>query len=276
MNKKNVLLYHANCPDGFGSAYSFWKKFQDKMEYVPVSHGKPPPDGLKGKKIFIADFSYDKETLMSIKKDAESIVVIDHHISAKKELDGLDFCHFDMDHSGAYLSWAYNFPNESVPKLIKYIEDRDLWLWKMPHAQEILSAVDSYERTFEWWEHISSLLESQDGFERLVNEGKAILRYKLKLVENIKKNSYKSKILGKDIRVINTPFFQSEIASSLSEGEAYAAAYYFNGDKFVFSLRSSNDHIDVSEIAKNFGGGGHKKASGFSVFNLDDLNEDIK
>jgi phosphoesterase RecJ-like protein len=31
------------------------------------------------------------------------------------------------------------------------------------------------------------------------------------------------------------------------------------------SLRAFHDAVDVSEVAKKFGGGGHKKAAGFSL-----------
>ncbi len=274
MSKKNILLYHANCPDGFGSAYSFWKKFGDDMEYIAVKHGEPPPSDLDGKNVYIADFSYSKDVLVSLNEKTYSLKVIDHHISAERDLKDLDFCHFDMSHSGAYLSWAFNFPDQPVPKLIKYIEDRDLWLWKMPHAEEILSTIDSYDRTFEWWDHINSILETQDGFNKLVNEGAAILRYKNKLVYTISKNSYRMNMAGENIPVVNTPFFQSEIAGSMSKDEKYAAAYYYNGKDFVFSLRASNDDTDVSEIAKSFGGGGHKKAAGFSIEKLEFFEDD--
>src|SRR3989338_9515798 len=43
---KTAILYHANCPDGFGGAYAAWKKFGDSAEYIPVKHGKPIPENL--------------------------------------------------------------------------------------------------------------------------------------------------------------------------------------------------------------------------------------
>jgi len=33
----------------------------------------------------------------------------------------------------------------------------------------------------------------------------------------------------------------------------------------VFSLRSNDEGVDVSEVAKQYGGGGHRNASGFKV-----------
>ena len=42
-------------------------------------------------------------------------------------------------------------------------------------------------------------------------------------------------------------------------------------NKWNLSFRTTKDNVDVSEIASNFGGGGHKKASGAS--GLDTLPE---
>ena len=273
-----IVLYHANCPDGFGSAWSFWKKYGSKAKYIPVKHGEPPPD-VSGHDVFIADFSYDRETLLSMERDSKSIVVLDHHITAKKDLEGLDFCHFDMNHSGAYLSWAYNFGEESVAPLILYIEDRDLWKWELPNSEQILSAIDSYDRDFDTWDKLNGMLELDHsstnvswGFDRLKAEGGAILRYKNNLLESLSNNKYDISILGNSVPVINSPFFQSELGSSLAKDSKFSAVYYYNGEGYIFSLRSSDHGEDVSEIAKVFGGGGHRNASGFSISSPDKLN----
>ena len=126
MIKENMVLYHANCPDVFGAAWSFYKKYGDSAEYIPVFHGHPPPD-VSGRRVFIADFSYDRDTMIQMQKDSEFIIVLDHHKSAELQCSDLEFCHFDMSHSGAYLAWQYLFGDSSVPMLIRYIEDRDLW-----------------------------------------------------------------------------------------------------------------------------------------------------
>ena len=51
----------------------------------------------------------------------------------------------------------------------------------------------------------------------------------------------------------------------MAEGEPFAACYWDTPEGRVFSLRSSSDGVDVSEIAKQFGGGGHKNAAGFKI-----------
>lgn len=271
---KVMVLYHAGCPDGFGSAWSFYKKYGDKADYIPVRFDEEPPD-VRGRSVFIVDFSYSRPILEEMHEAAHSLVVIDHHKTAQESLAGLDYCHFDMSHSGAYLSWKYLFGEDNVPLLIQYIEDRDLWNWNLKSSEEILSAIDSYPRSFQTWDQLDNQLDKlgSETWFRLYLEGSAILRYKNCLIHSIKAKQHKIKVGGKLIRAVNAPFFQSEIGNQLSEGEPYAAVYYFNGERFIFSLRSSDGGEDVSDVAKSFGGGGHKRASGFSVVNISDLDK---
>lgn len=274
MNNNNILLYHAGCPDGFGAAWAFWNKFKDTMEYVAVTHGKQPPD-VKGKNVYIADFCYKREQLLALKEDAESLIVLDHHKSAQEDCGDLSFCHFDMNHSGAFLAWEYLYSEDNVPLLLRYIEDRDLWKWELDNTEEILSAVDSFEKTFENWNLLNTYLDEvgSDRWSKVKVMGEGILQYKNNLIASLMKNQHELNILGDTVPAVNIAFFQSEIASELAKSAKYAAAYYFDGESYRFSLRSAPDGSDVSLVAANFGGGGHKNASGFRVKSLTELNK---
>ena len=59
--KNIVVLYHADCPDGFGGAWAAHKKLGEKAEYIGVHHNFLPPKGLDGKEIYMIDFVYPKE-----------------------------------------------------------------------------------------------------------------------------------------------------------------------------------------------------------------------
>tara|TARA_B100000131_G_scaffold240979_1_gene233307 strand:+ start:1535 stop:2428 length:894 start_codon:yes stop_codon:yes gene_type:complete len=274
VSKEILVLYHANCPDGFGAAWSFWRKYGDKAEYIPVTHGESPPP-VNDRSVYIVDFSYDRVTMEKMAEEAESLVVLDHHISAQEACGDLDFCIFDMSHSGAYLAWSYLFPDDNVPLLIMYIEDRDLWKWELDSAEAILSVVDSFPKTFESWDHLNDCLDAKGSvrFNSVKDMGEGILAYKETLIKSLLKNSYRTNILGFDIPIVNAPFFQSEMAAQLAIDEPFAAAYYFNGESYKFSLRSTDKAEDVSKIATRFGGGGHRNASGFLLTDLSVLPE---
>ncbi len=278
--KKPLLIYHDHCPDGFGAAYSFWKKYNQDIEYLPLNHTADPFKGLskkifKNRQVWMLDISLEREDAIEAHSLAKSFLILDHHISAQKSLSDLDFAKFDMSHSGAVLAWEYCFPDEEVPKLLQYIEDRDLKGpndCHLPYARELLTAIDSYPKDFEVWEKLNNLIETPEGFSKLIVEGSAILRYNKVLINSLMENTYRTKIKGYDVPVLNTPFFRSEMLASLAQNEPFAAGYHFDGKYFIFSLRSTDEGVDVSEIAKQFpGGGGHKKAAGFSVKKLDKL-----
>jgi oligoribonuclease NrnB/cAMP/cGMP phosphodiesterase (DHH superfamily) len=275
---KPVLIYHGGCPDGFGAAYAFWKKFGDTIEYLPLSHKEEPFKGLskdvfKDRVVYMVDIALERDDAITANEMASEFHIIDHHLSAQKDLADLDFCHFEMDHSGAILGWNYCFPDELAPKLLQYIEDRDIYTWKLPYAEELLTAVDSYEKTFQIWDNLSSKLEDPIEFSKLLAEGSAILRYNKVLMSRVKSSAYKAKIKGCEVPIVNTPFFRSEILNELAQGELFSAGYHYDGEKFIFSLRSTDEGMDVSEVALKFpGGGGHRNASGFSIKTLEELD----
>ena len=98
-------------------------------------------------------------------------------------------------------------------------------------------------------------------------EGKAITRKHFKDIgELIKVTGRKMLIGGVLVPVANLPYTMSSDAGHImGKGEPFAACYYDTLDGRCFSLRSAPDGIDVGEIAKKYGGGGHKHASGFRV-----------
>lgn len=280
MSRKPLLIYHGGCPDGFGAAYAFWVKYGDSIEYIPLSHKPLPFKGLdksvfENRKVWMVDVALEREDAIIANECADEFLIIDHHISAKNDLEGLDFCHFDINHSGAILGWNYCFPNEEPPMLLRYIEDRDIHKWTLPYVEEILTAIDSQEKTFSSWKRLERSFSSTAKLEALKSEGAGILRYNKILIKQIKKESYFGMIKGYRVPIINTPFFRSEIVNELAEeGHPFAAGYHYNGESYIFSLRSchKSNGLDVTEISSQFvGGGGHKNASGFSIKDLKEL-----
>lgn len=269
MSVKPLVIYHSGCPDGFGAAWSFFQKYGGDAEYYPAKHGGGRPC-VKGREVFIVDFSYPLPTIEEMHEESSSLVIIDHHKTAQEALGHLDYAYFDMNHSGAYLAWAFLFGENDVPLLIRHIEDRDLWAWKMPNSKEVLSYLDSFDKDFSVWNFINEKLQDDSGYREAVSEGSAILRYKEQLIQILLSKTFRVEIDGVNIPVVNAPILQSDVAARLSIGERYSMAYSYNGDVYTFSLRSSEDGDDVSLWANKIGGGGgHKRASGFFIDNED-------
>lgn len=272
-DKKIIVLYHANCPDGFGSCFSFWLKYKNDALYIPVSYGDKVSD-FENKEIYIVDFSFKLDVVKNMMKK-NNVTIIDHHVSAKRELSSLgkNFI-YNVDKSGATLCWEYLFPNIKTPILLQYIEDRDLWKNKMDNSKEILAYIDSEERSFKSWNNMMKMLEDYFDYHECLMKGRSILNYKNRSIEHLLDKQFKISILNYKVSCVNTMLYNSEIGNILSKENSFGATYYFDGEKYIFSLRSSNN-IDVSKIAKFFGGGGHKNASGFSIKNIKNLNGEM-
>jgi uncharacterized protein len=134
--KDIVVIYHAQCRDGFGSAYAAWTQFGDTASYIPRKTQDPVLEGLTDKELYIVDYSYPLPVLEKLIAQNKSVVVIDHHESAKEAVTHFKQNIFDTNHSGAVLTWQYFHPHEPVPKLLLYIEDQDLWRNSMEHGRE--------------------------------------------------------------------------------------------------------------------------------------------
>lgn len=254
-----LVLYHASCADGFCAAWVA-RLAMPPAECVPVHYGQEPPD-VTGREVYIVDFSYKRPTLELMNGLAESLIVLDHHKTAQAELDGLEYCRFDMGKSGGRLAWEYFYPGEPSPWLVDYTEDRDLWRWKLPRSREVSAALASHPHDYSLWNLWGHTVAPPTS---LVMEGEAILRYQAQQVESACRNAYEIELAGHKVLAVNTTTLTSEVAGKLAEGRPFGAAFFIRADgKKQWSLRSRDGGIDVSEVAKAHGGGGHRNAAGF-------------
>lgn len=277
--KKIVVIYHGNCTsgDGFGAAYAAWKKFGDNASYIPRKTQDGVPDGIEGKELYIVDYSYNREQLTQLTETNTSVVVIDHHATSKEAVTSFEGNVFDNDHSGAVLAWHYFHPGTEVPKLLLYIEDHDLWLFKMEFNREFGAALGEYTQDFETWDRLNENLSDRDAFSAFISHGAALAGFEDSLVQKLL--AFREKIVfeGHTMYAVNcSRIYRSIVASELATlnakegGIAMAIVYYRYDGKVHCALRSTGD-VDVSIIAQKYGGGGHKNASGIRVDSFNDL-----
>jgi oligoribonuclease NrnB/cAMP/cGMP phosphodiesterase (DHH superfamily) len=265
---KKLCIYHGNCADGFTAAWALWKKYPDTDFHAGIYYADPPD--CSGRDVVLLDFSFKRPILLEMAKKAKSILILDHHKTALEDLVDLPdnvTTIFDMSKSGAMLAWEYFHSNEEPPTLVKYVQDRDLWRFKLENTRPFQANLFSYEYTFENWDNVNTLCNNPDTLSSFIKEGEAIERKHFKDIrELISVAKTRSVIAGFNIPILNCPYFQSSDAGHImAEGEPFSACYYIKEDTIVYSLRSSEQGIDVSKVAALFGGGGHKAAAGFSI-----------
>ena len=261
--KKIVILYHSDCSDGFGAAWAAWRKFGVRADYLAVKHQEPPPKGLRGKKIYQLDFTYFGLELKRLLKN-NRVTTIDHHISVKGEIKSVHDYIFDNRHSGAVLAWNFFHPGKDVPKLLSYVEDRDLWKFKLPGSRAMTLIVDLLDYDFLAWNKIAADLEKPQIRKKYIHEGNTILKYQNNSVAKLMNKTDIAIFEGRRIWVVNSPGLKSEIGNKLVQKRfPVALIWHRQGSNIYVSLRSDGS-IDVSKLAKHYGGGGHKASAGFT------------
>ena len=264
--KEIVILYHGGCPDGFGGAYAAWKKFGDTAEYIPLKHGKPAPEHLAGRKLYFVDFCYPQNTMDDFVEAAASVTVLDHHLGAKGVVESMPEYVFDEKRSGATIAWSYFHPDTSVPTLLTYVEDGDLYLFKLPDSRAVISYVYAHRFAFEEWNRLSGELEDPHTREQLIGKGKIYAEHFAILVEQIANKATLVSFEGFECYLATAAdMFASDVGNRLARLlPPLGIIVNFHGDVLNVSLRS-DPSVDVSAIARKYGGNGHPQASAFRL-----------
>jgi len=263
-NKDIVVIYHADCPDGFSGAWAAWKKFKDKAIYIPLYHNTPLPAEVEGRDVYLIDFTYtDQPTLNRLFEKAKRVVLIDHHITTKPLLGQFEGYDFDLDHSGAAIAWRYFHPKVPMPKLLSYVEAIDLGRFDEPNAQEVDQLTSLYEYDFEIWDSLVRDFENaQKRFEH-INTGKILLKKLNKEVEKIVLLAEDIELEGVKCKIVNTSMHVSYVGKALYEKHPPVSVIWSRRRNLIVVSLRSDGSVDVAKIAEKYGGGGHKAAAAF-------------
>ena len=280
----DLIIAHGSCSDGFTAAWAVRKKFPT-AEVVFAVHGEAPPD-VVGKDVVIVDFAYPRKVTEELKVKSKSLLILDHHKSAMEDLAGLDYCYFDLTRSGAKIAWEHFHPGEACA-LVDYVSDQDLWKFALPYSKETNAFIQSFERTWDNWETLQRLVEDSKCHQDIINGGNSILRYQEQLIQEAIRSArevsipnYHSGFFGwfwnifdplpsYNVLVTNTlGDFRSEVASRLAMGRPFGICWrQLTDGRFAYSLRTHKDSpwiADLTQVAKQFGGGGHPSAAAFT------------
>lgn len=287
--KPDLCIYHGGCDDGFAAAWAVWKRWP-ACEFVPGYYGKEPPvERCSNKRVLIVDFSYKREMLEALSVIPKDITIIDHHKTAQADLetfaifnpvdaDNIDEvltatqpglgdirAWFDMGQSGAMLTWKFTHPGALVPHFIELIQDRDLWKFEFgAETKQFSASLRTYPMEFAVWDKLIHKPTT------LVADGEAILRAHNANIEKFIKEAYMVADGSRVVPTVNVPYhYASDVAHALLQAypdAPYASCWFQRADGMIqYSLRSEDSREDVSEIAKHYGGGGHRNAAGYQV-----------
>lgn len=203
---------------------------------------------------------------------------------------------FEMERSGAGMAWHYFFEGQEPPMIVKYAQDYDLWVHAFPESKTIINGVYSTKRFSMADVTLYDELLTKEGLDKMKVRGEIVLEEKINQIKlQMKGNNHRYLKVNHavEVPILNIAYSHSSEAGVLLNEEAismiedslvchgsywdiekaggiFAGTYSENWEKGIriFSLRSDKHYelaADVSEVARRFGGGGHKNAAGFTV-----------
>ncbi len=267
-NNRIIILYHGNCPDGFGGAYAAWKKFGDTAEYRAVRYGKPVSEDLANAHLYFVDFCYEKDVMDQIVAKAASVVVLDHHLGTKGVTESMPEFVFDNNHSGATIAWKYFHPDTPVPSLLLFIEDDDIFRYALPDTRAVLAYLIVQPYDFEGWDQLVTELDDRSTRESFFLKARTYAEYfgllakyaaaQAKLVEFEGYTCY----FATSHPLITLKSVVAETLYKMRPPIALIVTAHPEG--FGVSIRS-DESVDVAAIARKYGGNGHPGSAGFMV-----------
>ncbi|MED6211261.1 hypothetical protein PIB30_071995 [Stylosanthes scabra] len=305
-----AILYHYPCPDGafaalaahlYFKATSLPSLFFPNTVYRPLTTHDLPLTQISH--LYLLDFVGPPDFLHHVSSKVQRVTVLDHHKTALERLGSENLVAenvdkvIDMERSGATIAFDYFKEKlinhdavkhrsvldefERVRQIFRYIEDADLWRWKLHNSKAFSSGLNDLKIEFDFTKNPSMFdqLLSLD-LDFVTGQGTESLSRKQKLIDDCLSKSYEI-ALGNDAfgrcLAVDADTTLSELRSELGNQLAvkshkmklrgigaivYKVPELENDHKFKISLRSVENE-DTTPISQEFGGGGHRNASSF-------------
>jgi len=276
-------FYHKADYDGQCSA-AIVKYRYPECELIGIDYkDKFPFDRVaEGETVFMVDFSLSPITDMMFLSLKSNLIWIDHHISAIKEYENFPdekpviFGTRDTSKAGCELTWEFLYPDIDMPRAVRLLGRYDVWdlesNWDVLPFQYGMKVYNTEPTNMMFW---APLFRNGNDIwiDHTISQGKTILQFINK--ENTKfckETAFELEFEGYRCICINRPgSTNSQMFDSIYHpvaGHDIMIAFGWQSDIWKFSLYTTKPEINVSEIAKKYGGGGHAQAAGFYAVDL--------
>lgn len=265
-----LCLYHDD-PDGRCAAAIVRRAVGPATRTHALEIGDPIPWEAVGQSdlVILVDYSLPLEDMRKLQA-SNGFIWVDHHKSALKELgDAMADVPGErsLDAAACELAWRTFFPDEKLPQAVALIGDRDIWRMALPDTRAFGEGI--YQEDMDptndalWGPLLDDDLEL---VAELTERGRLLYQARLSgIVDRVERYGFDTVFEGYRTRAIND-------RGSGDMGEYIRQQGYELGYCFVEAVRDGelltivtlySDTVDVSEIARKHGGGGHKGAAGF-------------
>lgn len=256
--------------------------------FIEMNYNKPFPFEAieRGEQVWIVDFSISPQEMERLLSITEDVTWIDHHKTAidkyaffPYEIRGIrkdgeagcaltfKYVHWWTDRGDGHIDLSRVNPHISVPEHVKLVEDWDLWKFHYGDRTRAFKEGCGLEDTSPSSDFWMNCMISTERIEGTIASGETAIRYRSQWAKDFMRSwAFPVTFEGYKCMAANLGSCNSEYFKSIQGEYDIMMPFVFDGKQWTVSLYSTT--VDVSEIAKKFGGGGHIKASGFQCSTL--------
>lgn len=269
LNGQNVLcVFQSNNIDSFLGAWSLWHQYPNATFFSNIADVQP--SDLESKEVFVVGPTLPIACIIEMASFCKRLHIFGYETTYGLEIDALNgsvpdnvTLIYKPHQSLATMVWRYLNNNAPVPTIFNYVEDRVQWRYQHPETRPVMTALSAYPPNFERWES----LITNPNVQQLVEEGRVLLRGLSRDVErSILDSQRRIDIGGYNVPVINAPpSYASAAGIQLAKGEPFAACYWDTVNGREYDLVSGPDGIDITSLARAYGGHGTAREARFQV-----------
>lgn len=274
------LFYHYDLDGNTAGSAAHWtpqnEEREETLHEVDYDHYQSVMDVVKpGDAVVIVDYSFKPSEMLWLKRYCD-VVWIDHHVSAVKDSEKFGYSDLPglrkIGDSGAELAWDY-FQKTPRPRYVRLVGDYDTFRTFDDKAAFKNEVCPFYYGTESCMARLRPDLfrpfMMTDAFtDELIEEGDIILDYKIASGRRLYSEcSYVKELWGRRCLCVNTPeqgsLFLTMTGVFDPAKHDLMFTYSFNGQKWCYGwYTDGHPEVNCSEIAKQYGGGGHQGAAG--------------
>lgn len=220
--------------------------------------------------VVIVDFSFKPPIMNQILQGAKKVIWIDHHKTAmeyepdySRKVIGIR----NTTESACALAWRYFFPELVLPEAVRLVSEYDNW--NNPSDPNVLNfhtglSVYNTQPSGSFWDPFFKFSDATSEISEIQKQGVICLRFRDNFCKKYRKQyGFETKFEGYNCFAWGVYQWGSMAFGNLIEKYPVCISFeYLGNDKWIIGLYSDQG-VDVSEIAKGFGGGGHPGAAGF-------------
>ena len=273
-------FYHSADLDGKCSG-AIVKMCDPFVQMIGVDYGEPFPWGLikPDERIYMVDFTIEPVEEMLRLAEQCDLIWIDHHKSPI--MAGIDFGHVkgvrQIGEAACELAWEWfrqQWKVGPMPLVVRLLGRYDVWdLSARPNILEFQYGMRCRqcdpEKNRSFWRQLFG--NDPELVWAIISDGKAILKYvEQREREYAKKSVFEVDFEGCQFIACNRQFSGSKLFDSVYDPMRHDGMMVFGwqGKYWKVGLYTDKPGFDMSELAKLYGGGGHKAAAGFTCDHL--------